>query len=311
MNVRRLFAVLCRSVLCFAAASPALGLANRVFVSARSGNNANFCDNVNTPCQALQGALIQLNPCGEAIVLDSGGYGPVTITQSVAIDAAPGITAFIHPPSGDAITVNAGASDTISLRGLTLNGGSGAGIVINTAGSVHIENCVISGFSTPAGIGLVIQATAANSRVFMTDTIVRQNERGIRLNGGRGSIEHCRIDGNSFTGVEAVGTDFTARDSVVAGNGNDGFFVNAIGTKNTILNVYQCLVTNNGGDGIDALNSGTGFVDARVANSSISENFGVGMAAGAGVTFESLGNNFARGNIGGEVSGTVTVVAAR
>src|ERR1700693_3676497 len=115
MNTRRLVANFCLSVLCLAAASPALGLANRVFVSARSGNNANSCDNVNTPCQTLQGALNQLNPGGEAIVLDSGGYGPVTITQSVAIDAAPGITAFIHPPSGDAITVNAGASDAVSL----------------------------------------------------------------------------------------------------------------------------------------------------------------------------------------------------
>jgi len=27
-------------------------------------------------CQTLQGAISQLNPGGEAIVLDSGGYGP-------------------------------------------------------------------------------------------------------------------------------------------------------------------------------------------------------------------------------------------
>ena len=308
MNARRLFAGLCPSVLFLAATSPALGLANRVFVSARSGNNANSCDNVSTPCQTLQGAVNQLNPGGEAIVLDSGGYGPVTISQSVAIDAAAGITAFIHPPSGDAITITAGASDAVSLRGLTLNGGSGIGVVVNTAGSVHIENCVISGFS---GIGIVVQATAPSTSILVTDTIIRQNQRGIRLSGGRGSIDHCRIEVNSVTGVEAVGADFTARDSVLAGNGSDGFFVNAVGTKNTILNVYQCLVTNNGGNGINALNGGTGFVIARAANSSISENFGIGLASGSGVTFESLGNNFARGNIGGETSGTVTVVAPR
>ena len=39
MNIRRLFAGLCVWVLFFAAASPVFGLANRVFVSARSGNN--------------------------------------------------------------------------------------------------------------------------------------------------------------------------------------------------------------------------------------------------------------------------------
>ena len=63
------------------AASPAFGLANRVFVSARSGNDANSCDNINTPCQTLQGAINQPNPDGEAVVLDSGGFGKVTISR--------------------------------------------------------------------------------------------------------------------------------------------------------------------------------------------------------------------------------------
>ena len=107
MNTRRLFAGLGAWVLSI---SPALALANRVFVSARSGNNANSCDNIATPCQTFAGAVTQLNPDGEVIVLDSGGYGPVTITQGVTIEAPAGVTAFVHPPSGDAITVNAGTS---------------------------------------------------------------------------------------------------------------------------------------------------------------------------------------------------------
>ena len=73
MHARQLLSGLCLSVLGLAAATPALGLANRVFVSTRSGNNANSCDNVNTPCQTFAGAVLQLNPGGEAIVLDSGG----------------------------------------------------------------------------------------------------------------------------------------------------------------------------------------------------------------------------------------------
>ena len=78
MRSLRLFAALC-VVVSAVTASPALALANRVFVSARSGNNLNACDNVNTPCQTFAGAVLQLNPDGEVIVLDSGGYGPVTI----------------------------------------------------------------------------------------------------------------------------------------------------------------------------------------------------------------------------------------
>src|ERR1700687_5345594 len=116
MKALRLCLALSLVALFIAAASPALGLANRVFVSQRSGNNANSCDNILTPCQTFAGAVLQLNPGGEAIVLDSGGYGPVTITQAVTIEAPAGVLAFIHPPSGDAMTINAGVSDKVIIR---------------------------------------------------------------------------------------------------------------------------------------------------------------------------------------------------
>ncbi len=128
-------------------------LANRVFVSQRSGNDANACNNVNTPCQTFAGAVVQLNPGGEAIVLDSGGYGPVTISQSVIIEAPPGVLAFIHPPSGTAVTVNA-AGATVVLRGLTIDGAgatTGGGVNVVAVSALHLENCVITGF---AGTGL-------------------------------------------------------------------------------------------------------------------------------------------------------------
>src|SRR5271169_6076190 len=97
-------------------------LANRVFVSQRSGSDANACNNILTPCQTFAGAVLQLNPGGEAIVLDSGGYGSVTITQSVIIEAPPGVLAFIHPPTPvDAITVDAPGA-TVVLRGITIDG---------------------------------------------------------------------------------------------------------------------------------------------------------------------------------------------
>src|SRR5512132_401006 len=113
-------------------------LANRVFVSARSGNDANACNNIATPCQTLTGAVAQLNPGGEAIVLDSGGYGAVTITQAVTIEAPPGVLAFVHPSSGVAITVNAGGSDVVVLRGLVLNVGTGNGIQVTAVGALHV-----------------------------------------------------------------------------------------------------------------------------------------------------------------------------
>jgi len=289
--------------------STAEALANRVFVSARSGNNANACDNIATPCQTFAGAVVQLNPGGEAIVLDSGGYGPVTITQSLTIEAPAGVLAFIHPPSGDAVTVNAGASDVVVLRGLVLNGGTGSGIIVLAAGTVHIENCVISGV-TNSGINVL----AAGSKTFVKDTICRQNGgAGAFFNStsGRASIDHCRFEGNLADGVAVDAGDVTVRDSVSAGNGSHGFQVFGNLTLNGALSVYQSMSTNNRFDGFAASNTGTGSVIVHVANSASSGNGAIGLnnAGGSGsVTFSSLGNNFVEGNVGGAIAGTITTV---
>lgn len=77
---------------------------NRVFVAAKTGNDSSSCNDVNTPCRTFAGAVTQVSAGGEAIALESGGYGPVTITKAVNVNAPAGIVAFIHPPSRDAIT---------------------------------------------------------------------------------------------------------------------------------------------------------------------------------------------------------------
>ena len=286
-------------------AAHAVALANRVFVSARSGNYANSCDNILTPCQTFAGAILQLNPGGEAIVLDSGGYGPVTITQSVIIEAPPGVLAFIHPPSGTAITISAGSSDVVTLRGLVLNGGYGNGITVNTVGVLHVENCVISGF-TSGGL-----ETYAAGSVFINDTVVRENDFGLIFYGGRASIDHCRVENNQGIGIYVDGADVTVRDSVSAGNSNSGFAAESGGAENSILNVERCLSANNTHDGFETFKGGSGFVIARASNSSLSENIRYGINNVSGVTFESLGNNFVRGNVGGDVNGTITVVGGQ
>jgi hypothetical protein len=91
---------------------------------------------------------------GEVIVLDSAGYGTIlNLTGSISIIAPQGVYAGISVFSGDGITINAGASDTVILRGLTVGneGSTGNGIVFNSGGTLHIEDCVVSGFgATPA-----------------------------------------------------------------------------------------------------------------------------------------------------------------
>ena len=74
MSSRRLFTGLFVWVLSVAAASPALAVANRVFVSARSGSNANSCDNIATPCQTFAGArsVARYSNC---VFTNNGSFG--------------------------------------------------------------------------------------------------------------------------------------------------------------------------------------------------------------------------------------------
>ncbi len=74
---------------CFISVPNLHALANRVFVSARSGDDANSCDIIATPCQTLAGAVLQLTSGGEAIAtirssVVSGGV-------ATALNAAGGV----------------------------------------------------------------------------------------------------------------------------------------------------------------------------------------------------------------------------
>src|SRR5262249_34706657 len=104
----------------------------RVFVSAVSGSDSNPCTRP-LPCRTFGQALIAVSAGGEVVVVDSGGYGPVTVTKAVTIVSPPGIYAGISVMSGSGITVNAGATDLVTLRGLSINGlGGNDGVTVSS-----------------------------------------------------------------------------------------------------------------------------------------------------------------------------------
>src|SRR4029450_6331613 len=82
MNSRLLQIV---SALCVLVASLPVSAAQRTFVSG-SGVDSNPCT-LTLPCRSFAAAITQTSIGGEVIVLDSAGYGPVAITQSVSIIA--------------------------------------------------------------------------------------------------------------------------------------------------------------------------------------------------------------------------------
>src|ERR1700690_3906209 len=91
--------------------------ANRTFL-AILGNDSNACTNT-APCRTLLGAYNATAPGGEIDIADPGGYGTLTITHAISIQGHG--YAGISATGGNAITINAGASDVVNLRGLLID----------------------------------------------------------------------------------------------------------------------------------------------------------------------------------------------
>jgi hypothetical protein len=105
--------------------APAWAASNRTFVSGL-GNDANPCS-VSQPCRTMQAAFNATTPGGEIEALDPTGYGSLTITHSITIEGHGWASMNTSVAEGTVITVNAGSSDNIILRGLILEGFGTAG----------------------------------------------------------------------------------------------------------------------------------------------------------------------------------------
>lgn len=198
---------------------------------ATEGLDTNPCTRT-SPCRNFAAAAAQTNPDGEVVVLNSGGYGAVTLTESVSIISPAGVHAAIAPTSGNAITINAGPEDTVVLRGLYLNAqGGGTGIRLNSAGALHLENLVISGFSQ-YGADLV-----DGCELLISDSVFRHNNAGLSMSGGGGGhtgmIERSHFERSVGYAMGLFsGGEVSVRDTVATRN-EVGFI--ALGAGNHLI----------------------------------------------------------------------------
>ncbi|MGQ0444683.1 MAG: hypothetical protein ACT4O2_06035 [Beijerinckiaceae bacterium] len=194
---------------CGLAAAPAQAGPNRTFVSG-AGTDSGSC-NRTAPCRTFSFALTMTNAGGEIDVLDPAAYGQVTITKAISIVNDGAGTAGITASAGNGITINAGASDSVHLHGLTLTGlGSGSnGIQFTSGKSLAIENCVIRNFATG---GIVISPTTTSS--FSVSNSFASN------NGGNGILVST-INGSASVSVTGV------LGKVTVNNNGGGIFVSS------------------------------------------------------------------------------------
>jgi hypothetical protein len=282
-------------------ASASMAQLQRTFVSG-FGNDSNPCNHA-APCRTFTQAISQTNAGGEVYAVDSAGYGAFTITKAISIVAPQGVTAGITVFSGDGITINAGASETVILRGLTINnqGSTGNGIVVNTVGTIHIEGCVINGFSSltfSSGINFL-----AGANLEVKDSIFRGNSFGIYVHPASGTaqaaIDNARLEENVNDGLFArEGSTVTVRNSLASGNGGIGFGAASINTAvNVELDIENCGASNNQ-IGVFTESTSTGIATVRVSNSTVTHNgAGLDNSTGAPAVLLSRGNNTVEGNV--------------
>jgi parallel beta-helix repeat protein len=263
--------------------SPAVNAAaQRTFVASYGlmAHTAFNCS-IAKPCRAFSEAIGVTNPGGEVIVLDSAGYGPVTVTKSVSIIAPQGIYGGITVFSGDGVKINAGASDIVVLRGLSINGQGGSrGIFFQAGARLRVEDCIVSGMSV-AGIS----HNAAGGEMVVLDTIVRDTGgSGIVVVGDLPSVvlEHVRSehgggDGFSFAPTAgSLGARATIVDSMFTHNEGKGIGAGTLVGATITIVVERSVMSYNGQDGF-AATAAAGSARVTLTRNAINDNGGHGI----------------------------------
>jgi hypothetical protein len=318
MRIQLPFALVATALVCSVASVPAHARA-RVFV-ASYGNDANPCT-FGSPCKTFQQAVNVVDPGGEVTAIDSGGFGPINITKAVTITSPDGIEAGIVPvSSGDAITINASPVDTIVLRGLTIDGSSGGnnGIVLRSAASLTVTNCVVKNFAASAGnnsVGNGILFLSSPAFFVITNTIVANNGlAGIYFwpqngaNNVNGVIDHVTATGN-ISGI-AIDTGLTT-------GGTTGVSItNSVVSNSISAGIYAAGPRGNTSVVIDNSTVGGNHIGVNAqpfANVALSRTLVTGNAIGAfnGVSLYSYGNNEINFNATDIENGLNTTISLR
>jgi hypothetical protein len=253
--------------------SPACATHDHTWVS-HNGSDGNNCLAI-APCRTFTTALSQTVNGGQVSCLDSGSFGPLTITNSVIIDC---VGAAASPDIDDVtfcagiVAINA-PGHFVTLRGLHIAGIDPCqkhGIDIQAATEVFIEDCVIEFWQDN---GILDRRTTRQTTLVIRNTMLRNN---------------------GSSGIVAAAAP---RNSVVLENvqsiGNDGFGI-AVATGNNVV-ISRSVMSGNSNAGIEADPGAQVVVD----NTEISHNVNYGIATLGTVTLANSDISFNNSSIFG------------
>jgi hypothetical protein len=282
--------------------APAEAQATRTWVSG-VGDDANPCSRT-APCKTFAGAISKTAAAGEINCLDPGGFGAVTITKAITIQCQAG-TAGVLVSGTNGIVVAAGATDTVDLKGLDLEGlgataGSLSGVSFVSGGALRINDCVIRGFqagSAGNGIDFAPNGTVT-AKLYIENTVVADNGNattgsGIVVEPKGGALADVQIkhvqSSNNLRGMQFDGTGGAIQANVVdsSATGSVASGIVALGANSVRLLIDRVSSTNNGGDGIRS--AGTGDL-IELTRSTVTGN-ALGLDTAGGGIIASYGDN--------------------
>lgn len=268
--------------------------ATRTWVSG-VGDDVNPCSRT-APCKTYAGAISKTAKDGEISTLDPGGFGAVTITKSITINGGGGGQGYgsILASGTTGIIINItdplDVRKTVRLDWLNINGASTGldGIRFLAGSALHVENCLIDGFT---GQGIDISSTSAGlaTEVYVRNTTIRNCVTdGVRLTHSSvvvvSSFNNVDIS-NCGNGINiADRARATVRDSTFHSN-NTAAINNTTATSEASL--FHCAISNN----ITGIAGGTAPSIARVSDCLI-----YGNSTGVSGNAKSWGNNYLDGN---------------
>jgi parallel beta helix pectate lyase-like protein len=260
--------------------------ASRTWVSG-VGDDANPCSRT-APCKTFAGAISKTAEFGEIDTLDPGGFGAVTITKSITIDATSGLGGLLAAGTSGMV-INAGSTDTVILRHLDINGfGTGIyGINILAAGDVRIEDSKIYGFTQR---GIFDQRTGG--RLFVADTVISNIAQTAIAAAPGGSalavnLDNVRMHNNGNAGLAVGGGAQAMVNNSWASSNVEGFYADTGG----VINLNNSTAFANSHAGIYSL-SGAVF---RIFGCTVTDNT-YGLLTGGGGSIGSYGGNRIYGN---------------
>ncbi|MBW7973500.1 hypothetical protein HYH08_28925 [Bradyrhizobium sp. BR 10289] len=208
------------------------------------GDDVNPCSRT-APCKTFAGAISKTAAGGEINCLDSGAYGTVTITKSIAIYCEGGVAGILNSGT-NGIVINDSASGApgtavVYLEGLDINGAGTtpglSGIRFMSGASLHVKNTRIRDQLSAPGHGIAFVPTTT-ARLIVENVTISNTGSGasgaaISVNPGAAVSATALISKSHFhrgnfgvvgdSSGGATGLNIVVKDTVANGFTNTGF----------------------------------------------------------------------------------------